>query len=468
MPDSFSFGNIKTSDYGIMAFPPTVIEGPERAYEYTPIPGRSGDLIIHDRRINNSIVNYGCIFCPNDNGMYGNYTSLEEAVTAFHSGLLSQAGYFDLSDTFNPAYFRKASFPGPLEITYSGDKRLAKCVVSFNCKPQRYLYSGEATYRFDQTGQFVRIQTLVGQSIQAYVPWLDRSVYTYFRWEAAANNGRPQSSPENVQEIRSLESVRIYENGVSAFFWFFGYTKYTKAVMYPLSGTGSGYAEEKSVPTTGWTLYGTNIFSHAFHGCSAANWCTHYPVYASAADLASVPYGIAIDGELGEETMYIKDSRYTTAEAFMANVPLANIKVDAQLSAPVAWEPTMPYYPYFPSSPGTAEISTDPGALLTMRYDAPPNRLANPTPFDSQPLIRVYGTGSVEINGITITVSAVGTSYTDIDCELMDCYEGSVNRNAYVSFSTYDFPVLVPGVTDVNVIDNTITAVEIKPRWWVV
>ncbi len=453
MPDSFSFGNIKTSDYGIMAFPPTVIEGPERAYEYTPIPGRSGDLIIHDRRINNSIVNYGCIFCPNDNGMYGNYPSLEEAVTAFHSGLLSQAGYFDLSDTFNPAYFRKASFPGPLEITYSGDKRLAKCVVSFNCKPQRYLVSGETTYRFVPSGQ----QTLVGQSIRAFVPWLDRTV---LQWSANANTGRPQSSPENVQEIRSLSAANIFVNG-------------TKEMGFSLSGdmtvasvdfvaqSGDRIAKAVSAPTTGWTLYDTNVFSHALSGYSVANWCTHYPA-TTLAGLASVSYGVAIDNQ----TVYIKDARFSTASDFMNGVPLAAVKIDATLRFP---ETFMLLQGYFPTATDTVNISTDPGAALTMEYsDAPQNRMVNPTPFDSQPLIRIYGTGSVEINGITITVSAVGTSYTDIDCELMDCYEGSTNRNAYVSFSTYDFPVLVPGVTDVNVIDNTITAVEIKPRWWVV
>ena len=458
MRNYFTLAGRDSRDFGIYISGAGTFNAPEKAYQFFEIPGRNGDLIGNDHRLMNVELTYHAFI----------YTNFRQNVREFRSFLLSLNGYQKLTDSYHPDEYRMACYVGAFEAEPTPMLDAGEFDITFVCKPQRYLFSGEATYRFDQTGQFVGSQILVGQSIQAYVPWLDRSVYTYFRWEAAANNGRPQSSPENVQEIRSLESVRIYENGVTAFFWFFGYTKYTKAVMYPLSGTGSGYAEEKSVPTTGWTLYGTNIFSHAFHGCSAANWCTHYPVYASAADLASVPYGIAIDGELGEETMYIKDSRYTTAEAFMANVPLANIKVDAQLSAPVAWEPTMPYYPYFPTSPGTAEISTDPGALLTMRYDAPPNRLANPTPFDSQPLIRIYGTGSVEINGITITVSSVGTSYTDIDCELMDCYEGSTNRNAYVSFSTYDFPVLVPGVTDVNVIDNTITAVEIKPRWWVV
>lgn len=443
MRNYFTIAGRDSRDFGIYISGAGTFNAPEKAYQFFEIPGRSGDLIGNDHRLMNVELTYHAFI----------YTNFRQNVREFRSFLLSLNGYQKLTDTYHPDEYRMACYVGAFEAEPTPMLDAGEFDITFNCKPQRYLVSGETTYSFVQSGQ----QTLVGQSIRAFVPWLDRTV---LQWEANANKGRPQSSPDNVQEIQSLAWARIYVNGTKEYgFNLFG--DMTSASVDFVAQSGDRIAKAVSAPTTGWTLYDTNVFSHALSGYSAANWCTHYPA-TTLAGLASVSYGVAIDNG----TVYIKDARFATASDFMNGVPLAKVKIDATLEMP---EMFMLLQGYFPTATDTVNISTDPGAALTMEYsDAPQNRMVNPSPFDSQPLIRVYGTGSVEINGITITVSAVGTSYTDIDCELMDCYEGSVNRNAYVSFSTYDFPVLVPGVTDVNVIDNTITAVEIKPRWWVV
>lgn len=443
MRNYFTIAGRDSRDFGIYISGAGTFNAPEKAYQFFEIPGRSGDLIGNDHRLMNVELTYHAFI----------YTNFRQNVREFRSFLLSLNGYQKLTDSYHPDEYRMACYVGAFEAEPTPMLDAGEFDITFICKPQRYLTSGETTYRFVPSGQ----QTLVGQSIRAFVPWLDRTV---LQWAANANTGRPQSSPENVQEIRSLSAANIFVNG-------------TKEIGFSLSGdmtiasvdfvaqSGDRIAKAVSAPTTGWTLYDTNIFSHALSGYSAANWCTHYSA-TTLAGLASMSYGVAIDNQ----TVYIKDARFTTASDFMNGVPLAAVKIDATLRLPEAFTLLSGY---FPTATDTVNISTDPGAALTMEYsDAPQNRMVNPSPFDSQPLIRVYGTGAVEINGITITASSVGTSYTDIDCELMDCYEGSTNRNAYVSFSTYDFPVLVPGVTDVNVIDNTITAVEIKPRWWVV
>lgn len=90
--------------------------------------------------------------------------------------------------------------------------------------------------------------------------------------------------------------------------------------------------------------------------------------------------------------------------------------------------------------------------------------ITNPTRFPSQPLIRVYGTGTVGIGSTTITITAANT-YTDIDCALMAAYKGTTNRNAYVQLNTLDYPVLPPGNTGVA-LGSGISRVEITPRWW--
>lgn len=90
--------------------------------------------------------------------------------------------------------------------------------------------------------------------------------------------------------------------------------------------------------------------------------------------------------------------------------------------------------------------------------------IINPTEFDSRPLIKVTGYGALTINSDVITIANT-YSYVYIDSELMDCYYGTTNANAAVSFAANDFPVLKPGSNGIT-FDNTITAVEITPRWW--
>lgn len=88
----------------------------------------------------------------------------------------------------------------------------------------------------------------------------------------------------------------------------------------------------------------------------------------------------------------------------------------------------------------------------------------NPTYQEAKPLIRVYGSGIVDIGTSIITISSANV-YTDIDCDMMDCYKDTMNRNSYVTFSDYNFPTLKPGETNIT-LGTGITKVEITPRWW--
>lgn len=92
------------------------------------------------------------------------------------------------------------------------------------------------------------------------------------------------------------------------------------------------------------------------------------------------------------------------------------------------------------------------------------SELFNPTLFESKPIIRVWGNGSLQINSFTVTVANSPYEYVDIDCELMDCYYGSNNANQYVSFSTTDYVTLRSGTNYFSY--SGFTQVEITPRWF--
>lgn len=91
--------------------------------------------------------------------------------------------------------------------------------------------------------------------------------------------------------------------------------------------------------------------------------------------------------------------------------------------------------------------------------------LLNPTFFEARPLIRVHGYGTLGVGDVTVTIAQHSNSYIDIDCDMMDCFYGTVNCNSLVTFSGNDFPVLKVGKTGITYSGN-ITQVEITPRYW--
>lgn len=94
--------------------------------------------------------------------------------------------------------------------------------------------------------------------------------------------------------------------------------------------------------------------------------------------------------------------------------------------------------------------------------------IQNPWRGTARPYIRVYGTGRVVINGRPIIVNS-NEEYTDVDCEAMDCFEGSENRNPDTVLAS-GFPVLSFGSNRVFIQtggeSDRVTAVQIVPRWW--
>lgn len=84
----------------------------------------------------------------------------------------------------------------------------------------------------------------------------------------------------------------------------------------------------------------------------------------------------------------------------------------------------------------------------------------------AKPLIRAYGTGSFSIGGVAIQITTA-SSYTDIDCDLQECYKDTLatNCNANVVLTNNKFPELVTGNNAVTL--SGITKLIITPRWWI-
>lgn len=119
------------------------------------------------------------------------------------------------------------------------------------------------------------------------------------------------------------------------------------------------------------------------------------------------------------------------------------------------------------------------GGLFTVNFRVHPQRylktgqtaitytadgsIINPTRFSSKPLLRVYGSGEIGIGAETLTLTQAGVDHVDIDCDIMDAYEGSTNMNPYLQVT--DFPELHPGENGIT-LGAGITKLEIIPRWF--
>lgn len=137
--NSLIFGGVNSLDYGIYITGEAVYNAPERAVELVSIPGRDGALVLDKGYYENIEVTYPA-------GTYGNdQTSFAERVRAFRNAVASKKGYQRLTDTYNENEYRLALFVNGIEAEVKGNGRAGEFELIFNCKPQRFLMSGEAT-----------------------------------------------------------------------------------------------------------------------------------------------------------------------------------------------------------------------------------------------------------------------------------------------------------------------------------
>ena len=99
-------------------------------------------------------------------------------------------------------------------------------------------------------------------------------------------------------------------------------------------------------------------------------------------------------------------------------------------------------------------------------------KIQNETKFAAKPRIQVtlsqaqtHSTVTIGQYGFTILANS-GTSIT-IDSELQDAFDGVTNKNNSVSFVDREFPLLLPGLSNIS-FNGSITKLEITPRWYTI
>ena len=448
MREYFILNGVDSRDYGVYISGQGTFSAPQKAYTFYNVPGRNGALLGNEHRMENINVSYEAFI----------YADFDNNLAAFRSFLLSLNGYATLTDSYHPDEFRMAVYTGPFEPKVTRMNDAGSFTITFSCKPQRFLYSGETEYS-PQSG------VMTGNPIYADMGDVDISSL-----ELSISVPYGNATDEyKLNGYNPISSATVKANGETV--WSNGgwQIPWVIEATFDLETGGTITKCFEEVPTTGWakkTGYGS-AFEVSFTPTGTIVACSFLPFKSGT----TYSVGNIFYDSTNHKLVALPSASITTLEAF--NTWLSqykNIGVVETCSVTKTWSKTVT----LPSGVGVLSASLgrprpaypgqDAAEVKITAEVTGSNTLVNPTPFPSKPLIRLYGEGTVDINGITITVSDC-TTYVDIDCEMMDCYEGSTNRNNDVAFSTHDFPELAPG-------DNTFTIVSgvggivVKPRWW--
>lgn len=143
MRNYFTLGGADSRTYGVYISGQGTFNSPVRSLSIQPVPGRNGDIIGMETRLENGEFTYKDAFI---------FNSFASQIEAFKAMLLSVVGYRKLIDSYHPDEFRMVVYTGPLNVRPTIRNNAAMFDLTFNAKPQRFLISGETATTLNASG----------------------------------------------------------------------------------------------------------------------------------------------------------------------------------------------------------------------------------------------------------------------------------------------------------------------------
>lgn len=139
---TFEFDGVSSRDYGVYITGEAVYNAPERAVEMITIPNRNGAFAQDQGRFENIEVTYPA-------GIFAdNEEDFADGISDLRNLLCSKRGYCRLEDDYNPDEYRLAIYKSGLEVEPASLKA-GEFEITFECMPQRFLKSGESEITVD-------------------------------------------------------------------------------------------------------------------------------------------------------------------------------------------------------------------------------------------------------------------------------------------------------------------------------
>lgn len=151
--NAFTFNGQSSDNFGLFISKKDIYSAPARDQNFVSVPGRNGDVLIDNNRYENVNISY-TVGCKN----------VVDKATAIKLWLC-KPGYFPLTDTYQPDYFRMAAFASSLNIDEVLEN-VGQAKIAFNCKPFRYSLAGQTKKTFTTSGTITNPE---GFSSQPYI-----------------------------------------------------------------------------------------------------------------------------------------------------------------------------------------------------------------------------------------------------------------------------------------------------------
>lgn len=413
---SFTYDGKSTREFGVYITGEGVFNAPERAVEMISIPGRDGEYALDQGHFNNIEVTYRAGIVSYDTEDFA------EAVSDFRNWLASRRGYCRLSDEYNPDEYRMAVFKNVISVEHEG-LETGEFDITFNCKPQRWLTSGETAVAVTSGG------TITNPT------WFPSKPLVYAKGYGDINIGNRTItvSDEPIGEVLLANKIerntsnRSYFDTATLALLNVGDTITVSSGSQLIVGISSsststtitsitatvtgGTAQVIGAPSTYIDRYGDGRIEITMDAFDFANGTT---------ENATVELDVTVNYKENGTTKSWSSTEFVAGYRY-------SVVYNAVSFAGFEVEPSLPddIYSYIPRD-----------ATIENIYG--------------------YSTKQITADGYYIDLD-IGEAYTMV-------YGVPSSINNLVTMPS-DLPTLPPGDTEVTY-DNTITKVEVQPNWW--
>lgn len=141
----FVYDGVSSLDYGILVAENAVYASPCRVYEKVSVDGRNGDLLFDKNRFSNIEAIFRCVIID----------EYKWNMVGMKNFFLSRRGYARLEDTSNPEEYRLACVSVGVDPSTVPRENAGTFELHFDCKPQRYLKSGEYVHTYTDNATII-------------------------------------------------------------------------------------------------------------------------------------------------------------------------------------------------------------------------------------------------------------------------------------------------------------------------
>ena len=413
---TFTFDGESSADYGVYITGEGVFNAPERAVEMVDIPGRNGSYALDQGRFGNIEVTYTAGMVDDSE------TNFADRLANVRNWLCSKKGYVRLEDDYNPDEYRMAVYSSGISVEHA-DLRTGEFEISFDCKPQRWLTSGETAVSVTSGN------TITNPTRFDAEPLLEVKGY----------GGIEFNGYEIDVENAVLGDITIADGDTfseASKTYTFDTSLFNPGDVISISGHFDAVGTIKNIATGG------NAVSVSSQSASDSNaqFTTTSPSFASGGKTITSPI-----------ITNFSDSVSVGTNKTITNTATVTCSGSAEVVGAYTCTWTITQTISYNASAGTITVSWS-------------------VSVTSNKANIICGTTSLQV-AITIvgdsTVSALGNP-TYIDCEIGEAYmikNGNiVSCNQAVALGS-DLPKLAPGANTITY-DNTVTELKIHPRWW--